>query len=123
MHRRESSMVVKRSGERHFTKRFDGGSFSHRVIVPGLDKSRVKVTDFTGPTGESFKDVSYPYDETVRVTRGWMTITVGDQMWDIPAGGTYYVPAGEVYSIHIFHEVDAICFFSQGADGTMPDDE
>jgi len=114
---------VKNPGEKHFTRRFSGGSFSHRVILPGRDSSRVKVTDFTGVAGEKFEGVSYPVDETVRITRGRVRIETSTDIWETMAGATYYVFAGEVYSIEFKEDTEAICFFSQAADGTLPSDE
>ena len=116
-------MLVRNPGERHFTRRFDGGSFSHRVILPGRDLSRVKVTEFTGCKGGKFAEVSYPVEETVRITRGRVRITTSTNIWETMAGATYYVPAGEVYSIEFKEETEAVCFFSQAADGTLPANE
>ena len=116
-------MFVKKIGERHFTKKFKGGSFSDRVILPGRDPSRVKVTKFTGAYGEKFDGVSNPIDETVIVHRGVLKIEHGGATYHVGGGDMYHVPAGETYSVEILVETEATCIFSQAADGTLPENE
>ncbi len=116
-------MLIKQKGEKHFTKQFEGGSFSHRVLLPGRDPSRVKVTELTGLTGRSFLDISYPVDETVRIITGRVKISWKGGEQKIGAGGTYFVSAGEIYTLEFIQDTVAICVFSQAANGTLPEDE
>ena len=118
-------MVVKGVSDRHFTKPFGEGSFSHRVILPERDASRVTVTEFHGKQGQKFEGVVYPVDETVRIVDGIVAITWGDRRERVVLGlgTTYHVPAGEVYSVECVEDVTAVCFFSQAADGTLPQNE
>ena len=99
------------------------------MILPRRDACRVKVTDFIGLRGDKFNNVSYACDETVYIIRGRVQIqftgliTGGVGTWNLPAGTTYHVRAGESYSIRFIEETEAICFFSVAANGTLPDDE
>lgn len=120
-------LLVKVGAFRHFTRHFEGGSFSDRVILPGSDRCRVKVTYFVGAKGQRFDNLSHPFDETVRIIKGLAEIgwsqgyaALAHQL--VP-GDTFHVPAGDTYSIEFVTDLEAVCFFSQAADGTMPDDE
>lgn len=119
-------MLFKQEGWKHFTRKYDPLlSYSHRVILPGREPSRVKVTEFHGVKGEVFEDITYPVDETVRIISGRVRLLSGklDEV-TINAGGTYYVPAGDPpYTITILEDTVAVCFFSEAADGALPEDE
>ncbi|MDO8594439.1 MAG: hypothetical protein Q7R93_02910 [bacterium] len=117
-------MVIKQPDQKHFTKHFGKDGFSHRVILPGRDESRVKVTRFLGREGAKFLGVKNQVDETVVVTRGLVEIfTPEETTLRLHAGGTYYLPAGETYTLTCLKESRLVCIFSQAADGTMPQNE
>ena len=118
-------MVFKPAGKYHGTRQLDGGSYSHRVFLPGRDPAaRVKMTLFTAVEGAEFKDVCYPVDETVHITFGHGFIRKADgEILEVSIGASYYVPAGEMYSLICTTQMTAVCFFSQAADGTLPQDE
>jgi quercetin dioxygenase-like cupin family protein len=117
-------MIVKRHNNDHFTRRFSNVSTSARMILPGRDGVRVKVTEFVAEGEDRFEDVSYPFDETVRIIAGSATILErSGRIHGVLPGDTYHVPAGESYSIYFMPGTRAVCFFSQAADGTLPDDK
>ena len=117
-------MVIKSATQvPYFTKHFDGGNFSHRLILPGRDASRVKVTQFTGRVGTKFENVHSPTDETVYLIEGRVKITNSEGIYEIEAGGVYYIPAGEVFSLEFLRLSEGLCVYSQAADGTLPENE
>lgn len=118
-------IVIKTGGKAHFPKPFgDDGTFSDRIILPGSDECRVKVTRFVPKPGFSANSIVYPYDETVYIVNGNMTICLSDgSTVELGAGDIFHVPAGEVYGINILADTIAVCVFSAGEDGTLPDNE
>ena len=117
-------MVVKQPREYHFTKHFGEVAFSHRVILPGRDDSRGKVTMFFGNSGCRLDDIRNDVDETVYIRLGVVMIECEGSLWHLEAGSFYVVPAGQVYSIEVECDgTEAICFYSQAEDGTLPQDE
>jgi hypothetical protein len=119
-------VFIKRLGESHFTKKFkDKGmrSWSDQIILPGRDPARVKLTHLWGARGEKLNNISNNVDETACITEGLVMILWNDIVLELCAGGSYYIPAGETYSITFVRDTEAIRFFSQAADGTIPENE
>lgn len=119
-------MIIKHAGDKHFTKNFNCGAWSDRVVLPGPDGVRPKVNHLFGPVGAEWEHVSYLCDETVIIISGAVTINRGNahvRLNDIVrAGGCYVVPAGESYTLTALEEVEIWCVFSQaGSDGPPVD--
>lgn len=118
-----SRIVVKHGGEKHFTKTFAPGTTSDRVILPGPDGVRVKVTRFKPAAGFRADKIEYDVDETVCLLSGAATIylTNGNAV-NLQAGDVYHVPAGVIYSICVKADAQMICVFSPAV-GPLPSNE
>lgn len=115
-------IIAKARLESHFTRDFGGGAFSHRVILPGPDQCRVKVTRFIAPPGFMAQDIKYDTDETVFVVSGSIRLVCDGVTRDLVTGECYHVPAGEAYDVEVKEPSVLICFFSQaGPAGPLPD--
>lgn len=116
-------MIIKQVGNKHFTKSFNCGATSDRVVLPGVDGVRVKNTHLFAPVGAEWLEISYPVDETVILSSGKARVTQGETQTIIIAGACYVVPAGEVYTLNILEESEIWCVFSQaGPNGKAVDD-
>jgi len=117
-------MVVKGPGQKHFTKDFGNGTVSDRVMLPGPDKSRVKVTRFMPKAGFETDGIVYKVDETVFVDEGNLKVCFdGITVHEINPGGMYYVPAGNSYALKVLTDSVLTCVFSPAENGTLPDDD
>ena len=115
-------ILVKKNGEAHFTKEFDGRTTSDRIILPEADDCRVKVTMFRPKVGFAVEHIVYDCDETVYMVSGELRITLSDGTnVDLVKGDTYFVPAGCTYGLSTTADGEALCVFSQADDGPMPD--
>ena len=123
--RQSACLVVKPFGQKHFTKKFGDGVFSDRLILPGPDGARVKVTQFYFVDGFEMDNIVYDVDETVFAHSGLIQISVdGEITQELGPGGTYYVPAGTKYSVRAPKGGMLFCVFSQaGPSGPFPSDE
>ena len=95
-------MVAKQPTQKHFTKRFGGGTVSDRVILPKRDKCRVKLTKFRPRTGFTLRHVVDPVDGP---------------------GASYLVPAGQKRTITVLKTGLFICFFSRAGRRPVRDDD
>lgn len=119
-----SMIIVKRNGATHFTVTFSSGLISDRIILPAEDRCRVKVTRPRATTGFTDKGEGNPYDETFIMLKGDVEITFGqNNSVIVHAGDIVHVPAHTPYAITAITDIEAICFFSPGPDGTLPDNE
>lgn len=118
-------IVVKQSGERHFTKEFGRGTVSHRRLLPGRDNCRVKVTEFIPQRGFTpGQAIVHPVDEVVYVIEGRVRIESEGKTFDVFEGGFYFTPAGTPTTFTAVEPSRVLCVFSQaGPDGPLPDDE
>ena len=117
-------MIVKQRGEKHFTIPLGPKAVSDRVLLPGKDACRVKVTVFRPRKGFEAEAVSYPYDETVIVEKGLVALSSPDGERVLGPRSGWHVPAGEEYSIEVLEDSVLVCLFSQaGPDGPLPNDE
>lgn len=117
-----TGIVIKKSAQAHFAKDFGGGTTSDRLILPGPDSCRVKVTIFRPKAGFSARDIRYACDETVHALSGRTALHLADGAQVLlDAGDTYYVPAGTAYGVTAVTDGELFCVFSQAADGGMPD--
>ncbi len=117
-----ANFVKKSRGGEHFVKDFGGGSCSARIVLPGPDNARVKVTRFMPKAGFELEDIVYTCDETVHLVSGSVALTVSEnETLLLQAGDVFFVPAGISYRISVTADSEAICVFSQGEDGAMPD--
>lgn len=116
-------ILARQRGQVHFTKSFGEGTESDRVLLPGKDGCRVKVTIFRPKANFKATGIRYPYDETFYVIRGAMTATVNGEVIPLSTGATFHVPAGDVYDLEV--DVDSVvhCTFSAGPNGELPDDD
>jgi len=115
-------MVAKQPTQKHFTKRFGGGTVSDRVILPKRDKCRVKLTKFRPRTGFTLRNVADQVDEVVYVVRGQIKVTQGRKAAIFGPGASYLVPAGQKRTITVLKTGLFICFFSRAGHGPVPDD-
>lgn len=115
-------IVFKQKNQAHFTKQWEDGTASDRIMLPESDNCRVKVTMFRPKAGFSAENVVYPCDETVYMVSGKMIIRIADGSdVTLNPGDTYHVPAGTPYGIKVLEGGDVFCVFSSAADGTLPD--
>lgn len=118
-----NKIIIKPLDDVHFRKEFEKGAWSDRIILPGKDKCRVKVTKFFSPAGLDFNDILYACDETVLCLEGQFKITIEGETVILNQGETYHVPAGTTYDVSVKKEGMLYCTFSAGKDGTLPDDK
>jgi mannose-6-phosphate isomerase-like protein (cupin superfamily) len=104
-------MIIKQSGDKHFTKGFPCGATSDRVILP-KDGVCVKVTHLFAPVGAEWLKISYPVDETVIIISGKAKVTMGETETIISAGACYAVSADEVYTLNVLEDAEIWCVFS-----------
>ncbi len=115
-------IIFKKKGQAHFTKKWDEGTASDRIILPEADDCLVKVTMFRPKAGFSVEKIVYACDETVHMVSGKITIRItdGSDVVLVP-GDTYYVPGGTPYGLTVQEGGDIFCVFSRAADGKLPD--
>lgn len=117
-------IIHKRKGQAHFAKDFGGGTASDRIVLPGPDGCRVKVTMFRPKAGFSARDIVYPVDETVHAVAGRTRVHRSDGTdFALETGDTYFVPAGTTYGLTALTDGALLCVFSAAADGPLPDDQ
>jgi len=117
------TVIVKKANELpHHIKHFNSAE-SDRVILPGIDQCRVKVTRFKFEGSFRGDNIMYPYDETVFVVSGELRISWPGKYAVLHSGDIYHVPAGTTYSAMAIQGGEAICVFSAGSDGILPNNE
>lgn len=119
-----SRIVSKKNGEGHFTNPLGGGTTSRRVILPGPDACRVKVTCVHQKEGFHADRLINDVDETVYVVEGQLTLHgAGGMDTECGPGDTFHVRAGVPFGVTARTDGILNCVFSQAADGTMPNDK
>ncbi|MDA0745330.1 MAG: cupin domain-containing protein [bacterium] len=115
-------IIFKKKSEAHFVKKWDDGSESDRIVLPGSDDCLVKVTMFRPKAGFSAENVVYACDETVHMVSGRTEILLADgSVVELRPGDTYYAPAGNPYGLRALEDGEMFCVFSSAGDGTLPD--
>lgn len=116
-------IITKIPRKKHFTKDFGGDTVAHRVILPGRDCCRIKVTKFNPKAGFCpGKNVTHDTDELVYVLEGIVGIASGDQTEILGTGGMYYAPAGTPTTMRALEDSRLLCVFFPAKDGPLPDD-
>ena len=117
-------MEIKRKGYSHFTTEWRCGAKSDRVLLPGPDGVRVKVTHLRAPVGAEWLEISYPVDETCIILSGEVVLTLSDSSQvTLTAGDVFHVPADEVYTLNVdTQSVELFCVFSQAGPEGEPVD-
>ena len=116
-------IITKTPRKKHFTKDFGDGTIAHRVILPGRDDCRAKVTKFNPKAGFCpGENVVHKTDELVYVLEGRIRIVSGDQIEILNTGAMYYTPAGTPTTMRALEDSRLLCVFFPVKDGPLPDD-
>ena len=116
-------MIIKKAGKKHFTREFECGAKSDRVVLPGADGVGVKIVHLKAKVGSQWIDTVYTVDETLIILSGKVKITCDGVVTLVSAGDCCLMPAGTVYTFEVLEEAEVWCVFSQaGPDGELVDD-
>ena len=122
------AMIIKNSADIHWTKNFGDSAFSNRLVLPGRDGCRVKVTRFVGKMGYELNDICNETDETIYVESGEVRLEFNfrndvsrKSFHHVTSETVVHIPAGEKYNLRVVRECALICMFS-AAVTLLPDD-
>ena len=116
-------MIIKYPRQRHFTLDFGAGTVSHRVILPGRDGCRVKVTKFNPNAGFCpGEGMRHETDGVVYVLDGRIKFISRDQVEILDTGAMYYTPAGVPTTMTAIEDSRLLCVFFPAEGGPLPDD-
>ncbi|MEO8065805.1 MAG: hypothetical protein ABI643_03050 [Candidatus Doudnabacteria bacterium] len=114
------ALVVKQSGEKHFTRDFGGGTISDRVIVSALDGCPCEVRIFKPKAGFCpGENVIHTRNELVVVLSGKIQVSRGDMTHVLGSGGKYFVDAGTPTTFIALEDSELLLDFH----GSLPEGE